>query len=98
MEAGIVKGDWVARNDGTYRPTFGIVKKVWRDKFGTALDIIIYDWQGNRVGRGRESPPEGGPTTYEPACPAKYFSKINEPKFPLELDITQNYAGSLKFV
>jgi hypothetical protein len=87
-------GDWVVDKDDNYTPIFGKVKKVWFD--GT-LDLIVYSSSGERI--GRRSPPEGGPTSYEPCLTADRFVKIEEPDFPLKVSkFTRNYAHLLRRV
>lgn len=88
----IKQGDWVVQA-GVYRPLFGTVRTVWPD--GT-IDIVAYGPTGTRF--GRLSPPEGGPTNFEPCCPAKNYRVIHEPAFPLKLDLRGDWSGSLKFV
>jgi len=98
MEAGAVKfekGKWVAEKD-TRRPLLGIIKDVWSDEHGVSLDIIVHTWNGERV--GRVSPPEGGPTTFEPCCHANHYALIEKPQFPLKVDRGGAYAHELKFI
>lgn|SRR5574337_473951 len=76
-----ITGGWVAQR-GVKQPVFGIVKAIYECQGDLLLDIVVYDLKGNRV--GRKSPPEGGPTSYEPACPAKNYASIKKPEFPIE--------------
>ena len=92
----IKKGDWVAQVDEK-QPHFGKVVDVFEDKWGACLNIAMYDLKGNRVGRW--SSPEGGPTSFEPACPAERYGKIEEPQFPIErLGLYGNWDQCLKFI
>jgi hypothetical protein len=86
------QGDWVAGVD-TERPTIGMVKDCGLDAIGWYIDIVVYRHDGQKI--GRDSPPEGGPTSFEPACPAERYRKIQKPQFPLRLTITRAYNHSL---
>ena len=91
------KGDWVAEKDGDRRPHFGQVVGAQRDQWGYTLNIAMYTWNGERA--GRLSPPEGGPTSYEPCCPAEKYARIEKPEFPLDRDKTTHaYGHCLKFL
>ena len=59
------------------------VKRVYRDGVEVLLDLVLYDKDGNRT--GRESPACGGPRTFEPACDASGWERIERPSFPLEV-------------
>jgi len=89
MNAPFKKGDWVVEIEGGTRPMFGRVKEVYIDEltfsstFGQWLiDLTVYGPDGGKV--GRRSPPEGGPTHFEPCISANRFRKIEEPHFPLQ--------------
>ena len=74
------KGSWVT--DGYHG--LGVVKDVYPD-YSTKeilLDIVLYDRCGNMI--GRDSPDMGGPTDFEPACPAVLWREIKKPTFPLK--------------
>lgn len=75
------RGDWAAQND-VRTPAFGRVVDVFNIDDEWCLNIVLYDLKGNRV--GRRSPAMGGPTTFEPACPATNYRKIKRPNFPIE--------------
>lgn len=85
------KGDWVAEPN-VRRPHFGIIKETWDDG---SIDIIMFTHNGERV--GRLSPPEGGPTAYEPCCPGASYAKIEKPEFPLKLEFGC-WRKALKFL
>lgn len=75
------KGSWVFNGNDQ----IGIVLNTYMDHSepsdGLLLDIALYNRKGEFV--GRESPTENGPGGFEPACPAKYWSEIKKPDFPL---------------
>jgi hypothetical protein len=74
-----------------------MVKDVFADEHGTCLNIILYAWNGERI--GRRSPPEGGPTAFEPACPADQYGRIKAPAFPLKRNsLNGDYSQELKFL
>lgn len=86
------KGDWVVDTDDDFTPLFGKVKEVWSDG---SIDVVVYTPHGERV--GRRSPPEGGPTSYEPCLTASRFALIEEPAFPLKVSkFVPAYAHLLK--
>lgn len=68
------RGDWVSN-----KQEIGIVSYVYEED--DLIDVVIYDRKGNRL--GRTSPPEGGPTKFEPCCSTKYWKVIETPQFPL---------------
>lgn len=74
-------GDWAV--DGSER--VAKVKSVWREEGSgdVLLNLILYDWTGEKV--GRESPVEGGPRSYEPACDASRWQRIGQPTFPIHV-------------
>jgi hypothetical protein len=69
------------------------VKAVYRDCEDILLDLVIYDWKGNRV--GRESPVCGGPRSFEPACDAKDWQRIARPAFPVTPKWMPNETGGV---
>lgn len=69
--------DWVS-DDGE---RIGRVKNVYGSEGDLLLDIVMYDHRGNKL--GRISPACGGPRTFEPACPAENWRRVNEPQFPM---------------
>lgn len=73
MKTGFEAKQWVC--DGEQ---LGRIKEVEID--GT-LDIVIYDRQGNRI--GRSSPAMGGPRGFEPCCNPDTWAVIEAPHFPL---------------
>lgn len=76
------RGDWVCREDNR---AIGQVRDAYGDKDGEYLDIVLYSPSGDRI--GRDSPPMGGPTSFEPACPAAHWLRIDPPRFPLPTDL-----------
>lgn len=80
----IIQGDWVSELADTPNPLFGRVRSSYINDGEILMDVIIYDLAGHRV--GRVSPPEGGPTRFEPAIPwdAKRWTRIEKPKFPCD--------------
>jgi hypothetical protein len=75
-------GDWVAQKGNHSR--IAKVKSVSRFGDEVLVDLVLYDHRnGDRI--GRESPPEGGPRTFEPACDFQYWERIAEPTFPIPL-------------
>lgn len=78
----IKKGSWVCREDNR---ELGRVSEVFADEDGTYLNIVLYTPKGERI--GRSSPAEGGPTSFEPACPAEDWVLIESPRFPLSVDL-----------
>lgn len=87
------KGDWIAEID-TSQPLLGVVKDCYLiDNNQYCVDIIVFDWNGRKI--GRRSPAEGGPTNFEPACPAEYFKQIKKPDFPLKRGLCGEYDHSL---
>lgn len=74
-------GDWVS--DGSDR--VATVRRVYwgyPDENEVLLDLIMYDWEGDRL--GRVSPSMGGPRSFEPACSADGWRRVNKPTFPME--------------
>lgn len=86
-------GDWVA--DSAER--VGRVKSVYSDTAfepgAILLDIVIYDRQGNKL--GRVSPAMGGPRTFEPCLAAENWRRIAEPDFPVSLKWVPDGSGKL---
>lgn len=75
------RGDWAAQA-GVRQPDFGRVVDVFIDSDGECINVKLYDLKGNVI--GRKSPAMGGPATFEPACPATQWRKIQRPEFPIE--------------
>ncbi|UTU07956.1 hypothetical protein CcrC1_gp270c [Caulobacter phage C1] len=77
----IVQGDWVAEvHDGNI--TIGKVRQSYWCGDDVLMDVAFFDPSGVKI--GRESPPEGGPKTFEPAIPFDdRWTRIEPPKFPL---------------
>lgn len=74
-----------------HRPHIGKVREVWDD--GT-IDIVMFSASGEKL--GRISPPEGGPTTYEPSVSASNYERIEEPVFPIKLGVAGCWRYALK--
>lgn len=77
----IVQGDWIAEtHDGNI--TIGKVRQSYWHGDEVLMDVAYYDPSGVKI--GRESPPEGGPKTFEPAIPFDdRWTRIEPPVFPL---------------
>jgi hypothetical protein len=92
----VKSGDWVARNwkdslAGS-NPTIGRVKgEPYRDGTEELADIVIYDIDGNKIGRVSE--PFDGPKGFEPACALDGWTRIKKPDFPLT---RAGYSNSLE--
>jgi hypothetical protein len=73
-------GDWVQDKSNA---RIAQVRSVYRDSSDgeVLVDLWLYDHDGNKL--GRVSPSEGGPRTYEPACPYKYWGRVKKPTFPV---------------
>ncbi len=82
--------DWVAQKN-IAQPNIGTVMRILED--GT-FDLVLYDHNGVRV--GRNSPPEGGPTKYEPCCPMANYKRIQKPSFPLPRNLSGDWSPWLK--
>lgn len=94
MKSPFKRGDWAAQV-GVRTPAFGRVIDVFDMDGDWFINIVLHDLKGNRV--GRSSPPMGGPTTFEPACPAKNYRKIKRPAFPIDrLGLYGNYDHLLE--
>ena len=89
----IKKGDWVVNGLCEYKPTFGIVKELWKDGIGEAADIVCYSPKGDKIGRVSEA--LDGPITYEPMIPIEQLLVIEEPNFPLKLNVYGEYGHML---
>lgn len=80
----VSQGDWVANLPGHgYR--LGRVRCCYYDERDKKffIDLILYDPSGDRI--GRNSPPEGGPKTFEPWLTyTGEFRRIAPPSFPIE--------------
>jgi hypothetical protein len=77
------KGDWVITKDNPF--FLGRVRAVYAGSSidpATLIDVVIYNPENGKV-IGRDSPPEGGPTGFEPACAAEFWEVIPVPTFPL---------------
>ena len=86
------RGEWVAQIQ-LAQPTIGMVKDVYALDGEWLVDVVVWSWNGKKL--GRVSPPEGGPKTYEPACPAKNYCRIEKPKFPLRRGLSGEYDRAL---
>jgi hypothetical protein len=92
------KGDWVAQHEGD-RPHFGQARELFRDGDDWLVNIDMWTADGDNP--HRLSPDMGGPTTFEPACPAARYRKIERPVLPLDerkRTLYGGYAHLLKFV
>lgn len=92
------KGDWVAQVE-LEQPHFGRVKEIFSMDNEWLVNIDMWTWDGENP--HRLSRPEGGPTSFEPACPAKSYAKIEKPELPLDrhhFTLMGGYAHLLKFV
>ncbi|WP_296540149.1 hypothetical protein [Rhizorhabdus sp.] len=82
-------GDWVAE-PGTER--VAKVKSVYEGAPGEVLlDLVIFSDKGDKL--GRTSPICGGPRTFEPACSAQWWERIEEPRFPIQMKWVPNGKG-----
>lgn len=88
-------GDWVAELEVS-QPTLGIVRDSYELDNEALIDITVFEWDGTKI--GRKSPSEGGPTTFEPACLARMYGKIEKPKFPLKRGLCGEYNFDLRWV
>lgn len=70
--------DWVS--DGARIAT---VKDVYYYEETILVDLYMWDYSGLKM--GRISPVEGGPRTFEPACPYEGWFRITAPEFPIRL-------------
>lgn len=73
------KGTWVADFANPARPRLALVKEPNEWKGEVNLDLYMYSKEGERL--GRVSPAMGGPTKFEPCCPAASWVPIAEPDF-----------------
>lgn len=100
----VKKGDWVVNGRCEGKPTFGIVREIYTDYIGEVVpidptkivgaqfvDIICYSSQGDKI--GRVSKAFGGPTIYEPSIPIEQLQVIEEPNFPLKLNMYGEYGN-----
>lgn len=73
-------GDWL---QDKLKARIAQVRSVYRDSSDgeVLVDLWLYDHDGNKL--GRVSPHEGGPRTYEPACPYQYWGRVKKPTFPV---------------
>lgn len=79
MTVKLQRGMWVANvldEDGRFS-CLGTVKAIYG-----YVDVVCYNHKGEKV--GRVSPPEGGPTTFEPALNVDGLTVIEQPSFPLK--------------
>lgn len=69
-------------------PNLGKVKVCYWDGCAEqwVMDVVLFDADGRCI--GRESPPMGGPDSFEPAVPVEHWQRIAEPDFPLRRDRT----------
>ncbi len=91
------KGHWVAQLE-VEQPHFGVVKDMFSLDNEWFVNISMWTYDGKNP--GRLSPPEGGPTKYEPACPAKNYQRIEAPHLPLDerrFTLNGGYSHLLKF-
>lgn len=84
------KGDWIAQTE-VEQPRFGVVKDMFSQANEWLVNIDMWTPQGDNP--GRISPPEGGPTSFEPACPAKNYAHIEKPNLPLDKNRFNLYGG-----
>ena len=87
----VKKGDWLVDDDtlpsafSVYSPKQFQIGRAVSDEYELLgeflIDICLYRWDGKKV--GRNSPSEGGPQTYEPACDVRHWRQIKEPVFPI---------------
>lgn len=86
-------GDWVADS----AEQIGRVKSVHGESAfepgAILLDIVMYDRQGNKL--GRVSPSLGGPRTFEPCMNAANWRRIAEPDFPISLKWVPDKDGKV---
>lgn len=86
-------GDWVA--DSAER--VGRVKQIYHasalEPGAILLDVVIYDRQGNRL--GRVSPACGGPRAFEPCLSANDWRRIAEPDFPVSIKWVPDGRGKV---
>lgn len=78
----VVQGDWVASALGQEFRVAKVVQSYLDSEGYVLVDLALYDSQGVKI--GRESPPMGGPTGYEPACSFTNWRRIAKPEFPIE--------------
>lgn len=73
-------GDWVQDKAGRW---IAKVRAVYRDHSDgdVLVDLWLYGSDGVKI--GRDSPAQGGPRSYEPACPYEYWSRVKKPNFPV---------------
>jgi len=88
----IRQGSWVARFDNANYPPIGKVKRMYQFGDEGLLDVVMFDSYGQRL--GRVSPAMGGPTSFEPACPAELWEPIEKPAFE-EMASRTNYGRCL---
>lgn len=81
-------GDWVASPD---HERVAKVRDVYWIEDEPLADLWMYDHDGQKL--GRVSPIEGGPRGYEPACDARDWVRISEPRFPIVLKWIPNGNG-----
>lgn len=74
-------GDWVVSRCDTGR--VAKVRQVYRYHDTVYVDLTLISRSGEKI--GRESPPMGGPRTFEPACPYADWQRIEAPEFPIML-------------
>jgi len=97
------KGDWVADTESS-APNFGTVVELFQDHVTGEWLVNIDLWQVNGSNPHRLSPPEGGPTKFEPACNAFRYKKITPPELPFKaasgrlLPLGENFVHLLTFI
>lgn len=88
-------GDWIAQGETMVRVVQ--IKRIYDDHLnGTReflADLILFDLKGNKI--GRESPVEGGPRTFEPACSLVGWQRIEKPDFPIKM-VWENRGDGLQ--
>lgn len=81
--------DWVADASGRVAK----VRSVYEGSPDEVLlDLTLYSDRGDKI--GRESPPCGGPRTFEPACSAEFWHRISKPVFPIPFKWVPNEQGT----
>jgi len=75
------KGQWVAECN-SMTPRFGTVVELFEADGEWLLNLDV--WLENGTNPHRVSPPEGGPTRFEPALSAQRFKRITAPELPFK--------------
>jgi hypothetical protein len=71
-------GDWVSDGHQVAQ-----VKAVDWDGTEVVVDLVFYANNGEKL--GRVSPAMGGPRTFEPSCSWRYWHRVHEPDFPIQI-------------